>query len=63
MCEASAYIIKDGQEELILESVDKLENEDGEINLVNIFGDQKRVRARLKALSLVEHKIILEPID
>ena len=63
MCEASAYIIKDGQEELILESVDKLENEDGEINLVNIFGDQKRVRARLKALSLVEHKIILEPMD
>jgi predicted RNA-binding protein len=32
-------------------------------SLVNIFGDQKRVKARLKALSLVEHKIILEPID
>ena len=63
MCEASAYIIKDGREELILKDVDKLENEDGEINLVNIFGDQKRVKARLKALSLVEHKIILEPTD
>ena len=63
MCEASAYIIKDGREELVLEDVDKLENEDGEINLINIFGDQKRVRARLKALSLVEHKIILEPVD
>ncbi len=63
MCEASAYIVKDGREELILEDVDKLENEDGEINLVNIFGDQKRIRARLKALSLVEHKIILEPTD
>jgi predicted RNA-binding protein len=63
MCEASAYIIKDGREELVLKDVDKLENEDGEISLVNIFGDQKRVKARLKALSLVEHKIILEPID
>ena len=63
MCEASAYIIKDGHEELVLKDVDKLENEDGEINLVNIFGDQKRVKARLKALSLVEHKIILEPTD
>ena len=62
MCEASAYIIKDGREELILEDVDKLENEDGEVNLVNIFGDQKRIKARLKALSLVEHKIILEPL-
>jgi len=63
MCEASAYIIKDGHEELVLKDVDKLENEDGEINLVNIFGDQKRIKARLKALSLVEHKIILEPTD
>ncbi len=63
MCEASAYIIKDGREELVLKDVDRLENEDGEISLVNIFGDQKRVKARLKALSLVEHKIILEPIE
>ena len=63
MCEASAYIIKDGHEELVLKDVDKLENEDGEVNLVNIFGDQKRIKARLKALSLVEHKIILEPTD
>jgi predicted RNA-binding protein len=63
MCEASAYIIKDGREELLLKDVDKLENGDGEINLVNIFGDQRRVKARLKALSLVEHKIILEPTD
>jgi predicted RNA-binding protein len=63
MCEASAYIIKDGREELVLKDVDKLENGDGEISLVNIFGDQKRVKARLKALSLVEHKILLEPVD
>lgn len=63
MCEASAYIIKDGREELVLKDVDKLETEDDEISLVNIFGDQKRIKARLKALSLVEHKIILEPTD
>ena len=63
MCEASAYIIKEGREELVLKDVDKLENEDGQISLVNIFGDQKRLKARLKALSLVDHKIILEPLD
>jgi predicted RNA-binding protein len=63
MCEASAYIVKDGQEELILESVDTLENEDGEIFMVNIFGEQKRVKARVKTLSLVNHKIILEQSD
>lgn len=62
MCEASAYIIKDGRQELVLESVDVLENEDGEINMINIFGEQKRLKARIKSLSLVEHKIILEQL-
>lgn len=62
MCESSAYIMNDGKEELILESVDVLENGEDAINLVNIFGEQKRVRARIKSLSLVDHKIILEAI-
>jgi len=60
MCEASAYLIQDGKEKLILESVDTLDSEDGEISLGNIFGEQKRVKARIKSLSLVDHKIILE---
>ena len=62
MCESSAYIMKDGKEELVLESVDVLENEENAINLVSIFGEQKRIRARIKSLSLVDHKIILEAI-
>jgi predicted RNA-binding protein len=60
MCEANAFIIKDGQEELLLESVDILEQENGNIRLVNIFGEQKVLPARIKKLSLVDHKIILE---
>ncbi|MBN2125822.1 MAG: CooT family nickel-binding protein [Deltaproteobacteria bacterium] len=63
MCEAAAYILRGGNEELILESVDVLENEDGRIHMVNIFGDQKTLNARIKTLSLVDHKIILEPLD
>jgi predicted RNA-binding protein len=60
MCEAAAFMLKDGKEELILESVDILEPENGKIRLVNIFGEQKMVSARIKQLSLVNHKIILE---
>ncbi|HMK66714.1 MAG TPA: CooT family nickel-binding protein [Thermodesulfobacteriota bacterium] len=60
MCEAAAFMLKDGKEELILESVDILEPENGKIRLVNIFGEQKTVSARIKQLSLVNHKIILE---
>lgn len=60
MCEANAFIIRDGREELLLESVDLLEEENGQVRLVNIFGEQKVLPAKIKKLSLVNHKIILE---
>jgi len=60
MCEASAFIIRDGQEELVLESVDVLEQENGNIRLVSIFGEQKVLSAKIKKLSLVDHKIFLK---
>jgi predicted RNA-binding protein len=60
MCEAAAYIIRDGKEELVLDSVDLLEPDNGNIRMVNIFGEQKILPARIKRLSLVDHKIILE---
>jgi predicted RNA-binding protein len=60
MCEATAYLLKGDQEELVLESVDLLEHEEDHVKMVNIFGEQKILKARIKSLSLVEHKIILE---
>jgi len=63
MCEASAYVIKNGQEELLLDSVDILEDNDGEIKMVNLFGEQKLIRGKIKSLSLVDHKILLEQTE
>jgi len=59
MCEANAYLLKDGKEELILEAVDVLEDEGGQIRVANIFGEQKTVRGKIKSMSLVAHKILL----
>ena len=61
MCEAAAYLLQNGEERLILESVDILESEGDEIRLVSLFGEEVRVKAKIKALSLVDHKIILAP--
>lgn len=61
MCESTAYILKNGEEELFFEDVDALENKNNEIKLVNIFGEIKRIRATIKQFSLVDHKILLEP--
>lgn len=61
MCEAAAYIVrKDGREELLLEGVDLVEPEADGIRLVSIFGEQKVLRARLRSMSLVNHRIVLE---
>jgi len=60
MCEASAYILKNGQEELLLSDVDIIEPEDdGGLRLVNIFGEQKVIKAAIHSLNLVNHKVIL----
>lgn len=60
MCEANAFIFKDGKEEMFLESVDVIEPEEGKLRLVNIFGEQRVVDAKIRKLALGEHKIILE---
>ena len=60
MCEANAYLLKDGREELIMEAVDILESEGGQVKVTSIFGEQKILKGRVRKMSLVEHKILLE---
>lgn len=60
MCEANAYIYKDGKENLYLENVDVLIPEGGKIFLKNLFGEQKTFEGHVKEISLLKHKILLE---
>jgi len=64
MCEANAYLVKDGRENLIMESVDIVEPEGNDNwRLVGIFGDQKSIKGRIKRMNLVKHKIFFEEIN
>ena len=47
-----------------MESVDVIvpETQD-KLLIINIFGDQKMLHGRIKKLSLVNHKILLESVD
>ncbi len=60
MCEANAYVYKDGSEELYLENVDIMRPEEGKIFLKNLFGEQKVFEGEIKEISLLRHKIVLE---
>lgn len=60
MCEASAYLITDGEPKLIMESVDVvIPTEEGELKLINIFGEQHFIKGFIESLSLVDHKIYI----
>jgi predicted RNA-binding protein len=62
MCEAHAFILSNGKEEKILENVDEVEVRGDEIRMVNIFGEQKIVKARIKRYNNTERKILLEAL-
>ena len=59
MCEATAYLLKDGREELILKDVDVVEPEGDSVRIVNIFGEQKVLKAAIHSLNLINHKVLL----
>ena len=63
MCEANAYLVADGNETLVMESVDYVTPEADGLKLVNIFGEQKFLRAEIHSLSLVDHKVFLKALD
>jgi len=63
MCEANAYLIEGKEEKLIMEAVDTIQPEDDGITLINIFGDQKFIKAHIYSLSLVDHKVFLKKTE
>jgi len=63
MCEANAYLLTDSGETLVMEAVDDVLPERDGLKLVNIFGEQKFLRAAIHSLSLVDHKVFLKELD
>lgn len=63
MCEANVYINRNGQEELLMEKVDLIiPGDENNIFMESVFGERKVVKARIKEMQLVHHRIILEEI-
>ena len=60
MCEANVYLLAEGKEELVMESVDIVKPESGRVFIQGIFGQQLWVRGRIKEMNLVDHRIVLE---
>ena len=62
MCEANAFLLREGIESKVMENVDQLDVEGDEIRLVNIFGEQKKIKARIISYNGSDSRILLEAL-
>jgi len=59
MCEAAVFLDREGKLEKIMEDVVELKPEEGKLLLVDVFGEQKLVSARISRVELMDHRVIL----
>jgi predicted RNA-binding protein len=59
VCDLKAYVRSNGSDELVLESVNLIRSEGGEVVLRNLFGEEKRVRGEVSEVSLTKNRVIL----
>ncbi|HEX9022053.1 MAG TPA: CooT family nickel-binding protein [Nitrospirota bacterium] len=62
MCDLRAYVRKNDHEEPILDSVNQVRVENGEVVLRNLFGEEKRVRGEVREVSLVKNRVVVEQV-
>ena len=63
MCEAHAFVWKDGEEKKLMENVDRVEMVGDVIKIVNIFGEQKILKGKMRSYNNTQRKILLESIE
>jgi len=60
MCNYTVFLVRDGDEQRIMETVDRIEPEGDGLVLTDIFGEQTSVQAHIHALELMDNKIYLK---
>jgi len=60
VCDLKAYVKKNDREELLLDSVNHIRAEGGEVTVRNLFGEEKTVRGEVREVSLVKSRVLVE---
>ena len=60
MCLSKAYLIKNGKEELLLDSVCNVRMEGGRIVLYDIIGETASVRGTIQDVDLINNTIFIQ---
>jgi len=60
MCDLKAFLMKNDHEEVLLEAVNSLRAEGGDVIVRNLFGEERRVRGEIREVSLAKNRVIIE---
>jgi len=60
MCDLKAYLRTKDRDELLLEAVNFIHAAGGEVRIRSLFGEEKKVRAEIREVSLVKNRLIIE---
>ena len=62
MCDVNVFVIKNGVEEKVLENVDLIEEVADGMRLVNIFGEERTIKAKMVCYNNSEKRMIFQPV-
>ncbi len=62
MCESRVLLATPEGEQVVLDDVTTMLPEDDGFLLTTLFGERKHVRAKIREIDLLKHRIVLEPI-
>ena len=62
MCDINVFVRKNGIEEKVLENVDLVEESAEGVRLVNIFGEERLLHAKMVLYNNSEKRMVFQPI-
>lgn len=62
MCQATVYIVKDGEERVIMRDVIRLEQVEGGLQLQTFFEDPVTVEGRVERIDFLKHTVTVVPL-
>ena len=63
MCLSNAYIVRRGKPELVMTDVESVQAVETNVwKLTGLFGEEKRIKARVKSLQLLDNQLLFEEL-
>ncbi len=62
MCDVNVFVVKNGVEEKVLDNVDLIEEVADGMRMVNIFGEERTLRAKMVRYDNSEKRIVFQPV-